>query len=227
MLPNSVESSDVITGVDAFNSRYGEMEKALSCLANASRQNLLRGEHSEILEELVWTIKSWWGVQGVKKEVKGITVDGLLRSEWNRQLFSAGVECLIDGEDFAIERVNALVQEIRNLGWLRREWSLASKVLHWLLPWRIPVYDSFVKRSLGLSLDGDPKQAYSRIVQWEFDVARRLLAVDERWLGEIEPRSPFRAIDKYLWWRGGGDNDTAAIVRDPWRVIRRLELEAR
>lgn len=32
----------------------------------------------------------------------------------------------------------------------RREFSLASKVLHWLMPWRIPVYDSFVRGMLGV-----------------------------------------------------------------------------
>jgi hypothetical protein len=32
-----------------------------------------------------------------------------------------------------------------SLGVPRREYSLASKVLHWLMPWQVPVYDSFVR----------------------------------------------------------------------------------
>jgi hypothetical protein len=36
--------------------------------------------------------------------------------------------------------------------------------------------------------------------------------------------SPLRALDKLTWWLGGGAAGTAAEVRDPWQVTRRLGL---
>ncbi len=48
--------------VSAFNGRYGEMEQALWCLSVNSRGALLAGQSSPVVESLVWTIKSWWGV---------------------------------------------------------------------------------------------------------------------------------------------------------------------
>jgi len=223
MLPKSIKIAELVKACQAFNSRYGEMERVLWALAERSREDLLRNEYSTVVEEFVWTIKSWWGIQGVRREMKQIAAEALLRLEWRPDLSVQCVDHAENGESFAIQRVGDLVQELQKLGALRREWSLASKALHWLLPWRIPVYDSFVKRCLRLPSQGDPKRAYSQIVHWEYDVARRLLTRDERWLGNLEPKSPFRALDKYLWWKEGGERDTAAVVKDPWRVIRRIE----
>jgi hypothetical protein len=227
MLPDSVKISDAMHGVQSFNRRYAEMERALWCLSNAARGYLLRAERSGVIEELVWTIKSWWGVQGVKKRIKSIATDALVKLEWNAELFSGSPPLLVDGEKFAIERVSELVEDMRLLGSPRSDWSLASKILHWLLPWRIPVYDSFVKKSLGISSGRDPREAYSDIVRWEFGVARKLMKEDSRWLGDVEPRSPFRALDKYLWWLGGGDSERALVVSDPWRIVNKLGLRPR
>ena len=225
MRPENVQASEVIKGVTAFNSRYREMEAALFCLANAAAKDLLRGVSSTLSEELVWTIKSWWGIQGVRRDVKRIAAEALLALEWRSEFFAADVDSLAGGEPFALRAVKSFVREMRRLGAQRREWSLAAKTLHWLLPWRIPVYDSFVKSALGLSTDMEPAKAYSEIVHWEYDAARRLLAKGKEWFGDVEPKSPFRALDKYLWWDGGGDSGTAAAVRNPWRVIRNLGLE--
>ncbi len=61
-----VTSAEVAEGMRAFDGRYGDMERALWCLSRAAGLDLLRGESSEVVQALVWTIKSWWGVQGVK-----------------------------------------------------------------------------------------------------------------------------------------------------------------
>ena len=59
------------SAVATFDARFGEMEQVLWCLSVNSRPGLLAGESSPALEALVWTVKSWWGVQGVRAETKG------------------------------------------------------------------------------------------------------------------------------------------------------------
>jgi hypothetical protein len=106
-------------------------------------------------------------------------------------------------------------------GVTRREYSLASKVLHWLLPWRVPVYDSFVRNALGVPASWDHPQGYRMVAEKTFAIAS---TVDGNldWFGTVEP--PLRALDKLMWWAGGGDAGTAAEVRDPWKVVRGLNL---
>jgi hypothetical protein len=58
-------AAEIAEGVRQFNAAFGEMERALWCLSKAARADLLQRRSSPILEGLVWTIKSWWGVQGV------------------------------------------------------------------------------------------------------------------------------------------------------------------
>ena len=88
------------------------------------------------------------------------------------------------------------------------------------MPWRIPAYDSFVKSALGISEDAEHEEAYIYIVRTEYQMARSLLQQSQAWLGDVEPRSALRALDKYLWWHGGGKEGRAVVVRDPWRVVR-------
>ena len=56
--------SERAVAVSAFDARFGGMERVLWCLSVSSRAALLAGESSPVLESLVRTIKSWWGVQG-------------------------------------------------------------------------------------------------------------------------------------------------------------------
>jgi hypothetical protein len=107
------------------------------------------------------------------------------------------------------------------LGAPRREYSLASKVLHWLMPWQVPVYDSFVPATLGVPTSWDHPEAYRKVTSEVFAMARAMTG-DSAWTGSLEPTSPLRAIDKLSWWLGGGSAGAAAEVRDPWRVTRGL-----
>jgi hypothetical protein len=111
----------------------------------------------------------------------------------------------------AVERVSTFVRDIETLGVERREFSLVSKVLHWLLPWRIPIYDRIVRDTLAIHMIGD--EAYRQIVHWQFSVAASLGASNTDWLGTVEPRSPLRALDKYVWWIGGGKDSRGPVVR--------------
>ncbi len=61
------------------------------------------------------------------------------------------------------------------------------------------------------------------ISQKILEKAEEFATEDCDWLGGVEPRSPVRGLDKYLWWLGGGSAGTAAVVKDPWRVLRSLQ----
>jgi hypothetical protein len=119
--------------------------------------------------------------------------------------------------DICVQLWMKLVTLAQHHGDERREFSWASKILHWLLPHQVPIYDSFVRRYLGEeNREGEP--AYRAIVMWEYMVADKLTPFRDQVVGEIEPRTLLRAIDKFLWWQGGGKNsqhsEVAAALRD-------------
>jgi hypothetical protein len=212
--------------VRSFDQRYGEMERVLWCLSKNSRAPLIDGRSSSVVEALVWTVKSWWGIQGVRSEARALIAQALADSEWSAALFEEPPRVADDAEEFAFDRVTSLVAQSMALGLPRREFSLASKVLHWLLPWRIPVYDGFVRQSLGLPVLPDhPEDAYRVITRKLLAAAREDAAEDCEWLGGLEPRAPLRGFDKCLWLSGGGSAGTAAEVKDPWRIVSRLGLD--
>lgn len=157
----------------SFDSIFDEMESALWVLAKAARADLTRAQPSSTVEGLVWTVKSWWGIQGVRSEVKVLMSKALAAEEWSIQSFDERIAPTPEGEQFAIDRVSQLVTDTLERGAKRQEFSLASKVLHWLMPWRIPVYDSFVRKATRVPSALGHLDAYRRIVQWEFDAARR------------------------------------------------------
>lgn len=211
--------------VKAFNACYYEMERVLWCLSRNSRASLVEGRSSPVVESLVWTIRSWWGVQGVRAETKMQMASALLQTvDWSPSLFEATSGSDAGAEQYACESVSRLVSLSISMGVSRREYSLASKVLHWLLPWRVPVYDSYVRKYLGVPSSWDHPQAYRRVAHEVFAISR-CAPRDLTWIGSVEPVSPLRAIDKCVWWLGGGSAGTAAEVRDPWRVVRDLGLE--
>ncbi|WP_300610171.1 hypothetical protein [Trebonia sp.] len=210
--------------VSLFDARYGEMEQVLWLLSVSSRSGLLAGESSPALEALVWTVKSWWGVQGVRSETRAQLARAVAESvTWSPDLFGPVPGYGPDRAAFACERVAQVVGRSMSLGVPRREYSLASKVLHWLMPWRVPVYDSFVRGALGVPASWDHPEAYRKVSAGIFTLARAMTD-DSAWTGSLEPASPLRALDKLTWWLGGGSAGAAAEVRDPWQVIRKLGL---
>ena len=216
--------SERAAAVSMFDARFGEMEQVLWCLSVNSRPGLLAGETSPVLEALVWTIKSWWGVQGVRSETKAWMARALAESmTWSPDLFGPVPEYGPDCARFACEQVAEIVRRSMSLGVPRREYSLASKVLHWLMPWRVPVYDSFVRGTLGVPASWDHPEAYRKVSAEVFAMARTMTG-DPAWIGSLEPASPLRALDKLTWWLGGGSTGAAAEVRNPWQVTRGLGL---
>jgi hypothetical protein len=211
--------------VAAFNQLYGEMEKALWCISLNCRRPLVEESPNQIVEGLVWTIKSWWGVQGVRKEIRTQMARALGTMEWSDELFRERAGDQDQPIEFACELVDQLVLRTMRHGGIRREYSLASKVLHWLLPWRVPIYDSFVRKSLGIPANLDHPQAYRLIVQKQFAMTQRLSMWGDAWRGAVPPLSDLRAIDKCLWWIGGGNSEGAVLARNPWSVVFKLDVD--
>lgn len=213
------------TAVSEFNAVFSEMDLALWCLSRNCRGPLLNGQNTPVVEALVWTVKSWMGVQGVLTETKTLMAEALVTLDWSSELFEETFYASDGADNDAFDRVSTLVNRSMSLGVTRREWSLASKVLHWLLPWRIPIYDSFVRTGLGIPGAWDHPAAYRELARKLFQTARELEAKDSTWLGVIEPRSSLRGLDKCLWWLGGGNAGNAAVVRDPWAIVHKLGLQ--
>ena len=211
--------------IKLFDARFGEMEQALWYLSQNSRPALLAQESSSTVEALVWAVKSWWGVQGVRSETKPQIAAALARvADWAPGLFEPTPGIDPDAAEYAFGCVSELVGQSMAMGVPRREYSLASKVLHWLLPWRVPAYDENVRRSLGVPSSWDHPKAYRQVAKDLFQIAAGVQ--NAGWLGQLEPASPLRALDKCLWWLGGGNVGTAAVVRDPWHVVRQLGRDA-
>jgi hypothetical protein len=139
------DPSERAEAVRAFDTAYGHMERSLWTLSRACRPFLLRGEKSPLLEGLVWTLKSWMGVQGVRSDTRRAMGAALATLMWTPECFDETYLHAGEAERFACESVSNLVSARMPLGVPRREYSLASKVLHWLMPWRVPIYDAFVR----------------------------------------------------------------------------------
>lgn len=220
----SLSASQRTDAVNAYNAVFGEMDRALWCLSQHCRAPLLEGRSARVIEELVWTVKVWWGIQGVERDAKARMGQALAAIPWSTEMFEEAPDISEAGAEFALVLVKLVVEKSQELGVPRRELSLASKVLHWLLPARISVYDNFVRESLGVSASVDPLSNYYRVASKIFQAMQDLAADDSAWLGTVEPRTPLRALDKCLWWLGGGSAGKAAVVSDPWRVVDRLGL---
>jgi hypothetical protein len=224
--PEELSDQERAEAVRAFDKRYGEMEKVLWCLSTHSRAALLDGDgESPVLKELVWTIKKWWGVQGVRHETRSAMARALVTLEWSPELFEPVDTPPRGGEEYAVNLVKTLVEQSRVLGAQRREYSLASKVLHWLLPWRIPVYDNLVRSAVGVPERDVLGETYALVARALFRAARNVTATNPACMGELEPRALFRALDKCFWWVEGGNAGNAREEKNPWRIIDELGLD--
>jgi hypothetical protein len=212
---------EVKAQVSLYNGRYGRMDVALWNLALQARSSLLAGSSVDA-EVLAWTLVHWWGIQGLDERFRRIAGRALLNLGLAEQMFVDSFPA-DDNACGAVTLVLQLLDTFRRHGHPRREISLSSKVLHWLLPWRIAPYDSYVRKALDLS-EGDPKAVLASIEEWHYQAAMHLLSSDVPWRGEIPPDSPLRALDKYLWMIGGGSIGSARVEPDPESFIKRVRL---
>lgn len=221
----SLPEADRSRAVAAFDAKFGEMEQVLWCLSVHSRVPLLAGETNDVVDALLWTVKSWWAVQGVRGEWRPLFCKVLAALPWSEEMFEPHTGTLGQAESFAVARVEEFVRRSQALGVTRREYSLGSKVLHWLHPWRIPVYDKLVRDELGIPKSWDHPPAFRKLVTDVFAETWALRDQSPAWIGTTGSRSPLRGVDKCLWWIGGGETQKAFIVDDPWRVVRKLGLD--
>ncbi len=91
----------------------------------------------------------------------------------------------------------ALVQGMVGAGIPKTHYSWASKMLHFLLPATMPVYDSYVREYLETTQGID---AYRVIASRAKECAKELAPHEEKIVGTREPRTLLRAIDKFYWW---------------------------
>ena len=70
---------------------------------------------------------------------------------------------------------------------------------------------------------GTIRTPYRMIAEKTFAIASEVDGNPDWFVNDRAPVPSLRALDKLMWWVGGGDAGTAAEVRDPWRVIRALD----
>jgi hypothetical protein len=224
MEPRDVPESRRAEAVSAFDVKYSDQCQVLWCLSRHCRPALLAGESSPVLEKLISTIRTWWPVRAPAATDPYMAAAITEALSWSSEVFRPASAFGSEALDFAIELVDKVVASTKELsGSWRQEYSWTSKTVHWLLPWRVPAFDKNVRVYLRVPGWDDPKRVYG-------EVARRIfaLALEEHpepaWAGSLEPCTPLRALDKWLWWEGGGKDSHVYVDPDPWRVVRELNL---
>ena len=187
-----------------YDRAFGHVDTEFWDWSQRLREPLLRHESTKDVRGFVWAIKCKWGIQGVRTGTGPIAAAVLASLDWEPDWFRLDCGYNEDDERFAISLVARYVSEMQNQGVPRREFSYASKVLHWIMPARIPLYDSAVRGFLDIPQSWAPRKALKNITSWEFAAARDLFAQGDDWVGEADPATALRALDKYLWWEGAG-----------------------
>jgi len=195
--------SSVRYAVDAYNRRFGGDDQRVWVAVPRVREVLIQGSYSEVLSDFVWQVRRWGRIQGPSSDERKPMATALLELDWSSLDFN-GEAFMASDEEKALSYLRDLVDASLSKGVRKRHWSWASKVLHWIVPTKLPVYDLLVRKHLGLgSIEGPP--AHSAIIRWEYEAARRLLPHRALVVGPAEPNALLRALDKYLWWTNGGE----------------------
>lgn len=197
----------VAAHVAKYDAKHGHLDARAWSLSLAARPLLFNRECGPELVDFVWYIAKTWGrVLGIVTDVREAAVSTLLQMQWSESHFETYVPAGLQDQILAVCAVSALVDGLKERGIRRREFSASSKVLHWLMPWRVPIYDDRVRKALGLPLGpDDPSTAtYREIVRWEFGAVQRLNQSGDLWMGQQPPHAELRGLDKYLWLPDGG-----------------------
>jgi hypothetical protein len=188
---------EVAQAVREYNSKYGKEDASLWVAVVGAAGCLSQPSYNSRLEGFVWDVKKWGRIQGVSLSDRPAAAKAL----WalRNQIQALKGRSFRDVEPQAVVALlEKLVRAMQRERIRREEFSWGSKILHWLLPGSVPVYDSVVRDGFCLQTTGI--HAYSFIVKWEYDCAARLEPHREKLFGHIEPRTLLRCIDKYLWW---------------------------
>ncbi len=98
MLAASVNAADVAQAVQAFDRIFRDMEQVAWRLSEECRTELLGDEATLYLEELVWLVKKWMGIQGVMPSIKGIAAQALKSLPWTPDTFNPTIAFSADDE---------------------------------------------------------------------------------------------------------------------------------
>jgi hypothetical protein len=229
MEPREVPEWRRAEAVGAFDAKYRDQCQVLWCLSKHCRPALLAGKSSPVLEKLISTVRIWWRVRGAPAATDPYMAAAITEAiGWSPDVFRPTSAFGSEAVDFAIELVDKVVASTKELsGSSRREYSWTSKTVHWLLPWRVPAFDKNVRNYLGVPKGWqDLERAYGEVARRIFALAREE-PPEPVWAGPLEPCTPLRALDKWLWWDGSGkdSHDHDYVDPDPWRVARELSLE--
>jgi hypothetical protein len=226
MEPRDVPESRRAQAVSAFDAKYGDQCQVLWCLSRHCRPALLAGQSSLVLEKLISTIRIWWPVRAPAATDQYMAAAITEAIGWSPDVFRPTSAFGSEAVDFAVKLVDKVVASTKELsGSWRREYSWTSKTLHWLLPWRVPAFDKNVRDYLGVPKGWDLERAYGEVARRIFALAREE-PPEPAWAGPLEPCTPLRALDKWLWWDGDGKDSPVYVDPDPWRVVRELNLSA-
>ncbi len=113
--------------MEAFDAVYGDMERVLWQLSQLCRKPLLEGRIEPVIETLVWTVKSWWGVQGVAMTDRTPIAEALAGLDWSVKDFEPPTLPSKRALEYAVQRVGTTVALSQAKGARRREYSLISK----------------------------------------------------------------------------------------------------
>ncbi len=152
------------------------------------------------IEAYVEAVRLWGSIQGVSRSDYPMAADALwggpvrttIRGLSRWTIVTAAITDVIRLEE-------TMVKAMVNSGIPKKHYSWASKMLHFLLPATMPIYDSFVLGYLGAS---DGIHGYSEIAVTTQRCATELAPYEAEIVGDIEPRTLLRAIDKFYWWEG-------------------------
>lgn len=185
---------------------------------------MLAGKSSPVLEKLIGTIRIWWPVRAPASTDPYMAAAITEAIDWSPDVFRPTSAFGSEAVDFAVELVDKVVASTKQRsGSWRREYSWTSKTVHWLLPWRVPAFDKNVRVYLGVPSWDDPERVYGEVARRIFALAREE-PPEPAWAGPLEPRTRLRALDKWLWWDGGGKDSPVYVDPDPWHVVRELGL---
>ena len=186
--------------VAEYNQQYGEKDRFLWALATQTHQILQSDKSEEVVETFIWTIKRWWGLQGVFFQDRSAMVKAVIAlktSDINNKTEDFSNSLI----DVQVGLVTDLVSLSKKNGALKGHFSWASKILHWLYPNKVPVYDAIARKSIA-PLKREGADAYREITKWEFDVSKLLGSQREEFIGNVGPYTMLRVLDKYVWWEG-------------------------
>jgi hypothetical protein len=194
---------DVRRAVDAYNGEEGCGDEDAELWKDTARaRELLLGSNEspdpprEVVE-YTEAIRLWGDVVGVPRSAYpkgagvlwGDPVRGRIRLLRSHTIVTASVDDIVDLEE-------AVVWGMRRSGVVRAEYSWASKMLHFLLPATMPVYDSRIRERLGTD---DGIEGYRQIAEHERRCAIALASREAEIVGTIEPTTVLRALDKFYW----------------------------